>query len=60
MEKKLKREAKKDQETSGRLKDMMAYVDEEGNIVSVDPDEDQKPSTESNKSDQDPGTDEEE
>lgn len=34
-----KREEKKDQATSGDLDDMLAYVDENGNIVDTPPDE---------------------
>ncbi len=37
-EKAAKREAKKDQEKSGSLDDMIAYVDENGNISSTPPD----------------------
>ena len=44
LEKKLKRESRKDQATSGSLEDMMAYVDEDGNIVSVDPEQDEEES----------------
>ncbi len=36
MEKRLKKESKKKESTSGNLEDMMAYVDEYGNIISVD------------------------
>ncbi|GJM29161.1 MAG: hypothetical protein DHS20C17_17960 [Cyclobacteriaceae bacterium] len=39
LEKKLKKESRKDQASSGNLEDMMAYVDDDGNIVSVDPPE---------------------
>ena len=37
-EKELKREAKKDSESSGNLEDMMAYVDENGVIRDTPPD----------------------
>lgn len=56
LEKKLKRESRKEQPSSGSLEDMMAYVDEDGNIVSVDPEQDQDESPakdEEKKEDQD-------
>lgn len=40
-----KREFRKDQESSGKLEDMMAYVDEFGNIVDTPPEE-RKPAAE--------------
>ncbi len=40
-EKKLKMEKRKEEQTSGKLEDMMAYVDEYGNIVSKNPDEEE-------------------
>ncbi len=39
-EKAERREEKREQETSGKLEDMMAYVDEYGNIVDSPPEED--------------------
>ena len=39
-EKRLKKESKRGQATSGRLEDMMAYLDEDGNIISANPEED--------------------
>lgn len=41
-EKALKRQEKKEKESSGKLEDMMAYVDEYGNITTTPPDPDQK------------------
>jgi S-adenosylmethionine hydrolase len=41
-EKLQKRIEKKNQETSGKLEDMIAYVDEFGNIVDEPPTEDKK------------------
>jgi len=38
-EKKQKKEARKSLETSGKLEDMMAYVDKDGNITSEPPEE---------------------
>ena len=38
-EKKQKKEARKSLETSGKLEDMMAYVDKYGNITSEPPEE---------------------
>ena len=35
-----KKEARKNQDTGTALEDMMAYIDEEGNIISEKPDED--------------------
>lgn len=37
-----KRAEKRDQETSGKLDDMMAYLDADGNIVDTPPDENEK------------------
>ena len=45
-EKKQKMEARKSQETSGKLEDMMAYVDEDGNIISTPPGEEDEESVE--------------
>ena len=45
LEKKLKRESRKEQASSGSLEDMMAYVDEDGNIVSVDPEQEEDESS---------------
>ena len=42
MEKFEKRLEKKNQETKGNLEDMLAYVDEFGNIVDEPPEEDKK------------------
>jgi len=42
--KKLKKEERRSQATSGKLEDMMAYVDKDGNITSEPPEEnDYKP-----------------
>lgn len=41
-EKLARKEAKKDQEKSGKLEDMLAYVDEFGNILDTPPDETKK------------------
>ena len=38
-EKRLKKEERKKEESSGQLKDMIAYLDEEGNIISEPPEE---------------------
>jgi len=38
-DKRQKREDRKNQSTSGKLEDMLAYVDEEGNILSEPPEE---------------------
>jgi len=42
MEKQQQREERKSEETSGNLEDMMAFVDEDGNIVSKPADEGQE------------------
>ena len=41
-EKRIKREIRKEQETSANLEDMLAYVDEEGNIVTEPPEADEE------------------
>ena len=41
-EKQARKEARKAEEKSGSLEDMMAYVDENGNIVDTPPDENKK------------------
>ena len=41
-EKKEKMEARKNQESSGKLEDMLAYVDENGNLTDAPPEEEQK------------------
>ncbi len=38
-EKRQKKEARKNQPSSGDLDCMMAYIDKDGNIISVEPDE---------------------
>jgi hypothetical protein len=38
-EKKQKKEARKNQPSSGHLDNMMAYIDKDGNIISVEPDD---------------------
>ena len=38
-EKRQKKEARKNQPSSGDLDSMMAYIDKDGNIISVEPDE---------------------
>jgi len=48
LEKIEKRHDKKNQETSGAMEDMMAYVDEFGNILDHPPEE--EPSTDTDKS----------
>lgn len=42
MEKQQQREERKQEDTSGNLEDMMAFVDEDGNIVSKPADEGQE------------------
>ncbi len=41
-EKLARKEAKREEEKSGKLEDMLAYVDEDGNIIDTPPDENQK------------------
>ena len=49
-EKKEKLDARKNQETSSKLEDMMAYVDEFGNILSAPPEEQEEEKEKENKS----------
>jgi|GEM_PF-6743622 len=46
LEKKQKMEARKNQPSSGKLEDMMAYLDEDGNIISKSEDPESPPEEE--------------
>ena len=46
LEKKQKMEERKNQPSSGKLEDMMAYLDEDGNIISASEDTPEEPPTE--------------
>ena len=48
-EKRLKKENRKNQTTSGKLKDMMAYLDEDGNIIPVEQESDNSDQAETGK-----------
>ena len=46
LEKKQKMEERKNQPSSGKLEDMMAYLDEDGNIISAPPEAEDSPPAE--------------